>query len=73
MGTLTLRLPDPLDAELARQAESLGLSKSDMAREALRRYLLAGTFHRLRGEMVPLAQARGVFTDEDVFSALEEP
>ena len=39
MSTLTLRVPDELDKALERQSAALGISKSDLAREALKRYL----------------------------------
>ena len=51
MSTLTLRIPESLDAELARQCEELGVSKSDFAREALRRHLATREFRRLRGAL----------------------
>lgn len=35
MATITLRLPDSMDKALARQSAASGLSKSDLAREAL--------------------------------------
>jgi len=37
MGTLTIRLDDKLDRELARLAKQTGRTKSEVAREALRR------------------------------------
>jgi Ribbon-helix-helix protein, copG family len=40
MATITLRVPDELDRELERLSSEAGASKSDLAREALRRYLL---------------------------------
>jgi predicted transcriptional regulator len=70
MATLTLRIPDPLDKALERQSAASGLSKSDVAREALRRYLQVTQFRTLRGKMVPRAEAQGIFTDEDVFRTL---
>ena len=39
MSTLTLRVPDDLNKALERQSAALGISKSDLAREALKRYL----------------------------------
>jgi hypothetical protein len=72
MATITLRLPDSMDKELSRQSAATGLSKSDLAREALGRYLSVGEFRKLRRKLVPLAQARGIHTDEDVFRALDE-
>jgi hypothetical protein len=72
MATITLRLPDSMDKALARQSAASGLSKSDLAREALSRYLNVGEFRRLRRKLVPLAQGRGIHTDEDVFKILDE-
>jgi hypothetical protein len=62
-----------MDQALTRQSAASGLSKSDLAREALARYLGVGEFRRLRRRLVPLAQAHGLQTDEDVFQALDEP
>lgn len=70
MSTLTLRIPPDLEKALERQSASLGVSKSDLVREALRRYLLVTEFRALRAKLVTRAQARSVHTDEDVFGAL---
>lgn len=72
MATITLRLPDELDRELARCSTEQGVSKSDLAREALRRYLLVTDFRAVRSELVARAQALGVNTDEDVFRLIRE-
>jgi len=72
MATITLRLPDSMEKELERQSAAAGLSKSDLAREALSRYLSVGEFRKLRRKLVPLAQSRGIHTDEDVFRELDE-
>lgn len=73
MATLTLRIPDELDQALEQESAASHLSKSDLAREALQRYLRVMTFHRLRARLVPRAQAQGIHTDEDVFRKLGEP
>jgi len=70
MATVTLRIPDALDEALSRQCSAAGVSKSDILREALRRYLLVGEFRSLREQLVERAQSRGLFTDDDVFAAL---
>jgi predicted transcriptional regulator len=63
-----------LDAGLRRDLQKLArLEKrkpSDLAREALRRYIALKELRRLREEMRPHAQAAGYFTDEDVFKAV---
>jgi predicted transcriptional regulator len=72
MATLTLRIPDELDRELEQQSLATRLSKSDLAREALQRYLQVAKLRALRAELVPLAQRQGINTDEDVFRALDK-
>ena len=72
MSTLTLRVPDELDEALERQSTALGVSKSDLAREALRRYLQVAEFRALRTKLVPRAQGSGIHTDEDVFKVLDK-
>jgi len=72
MATLTLRIPDELDEELERQSAASHLSKSDLAREALQRYLRVAKLRAFRAKFVPRAQAQGVHTDEDVFRKLGE-
>lgn len=67
MGTLTIRLDDKLDRELMRLAKRTGRSKSEVAREALRRQLAIQQLRRLRREVMPYAAAAGYLTDEDVF------
>ena len=73
MATLTLRISDDLDKELDRQSTASHLSKSDLAREALQRYLRVARFRTLRSKLVPRAQSQGINTDEDVFRALDKP
>ena len=73
MGTITLRVPDDLDVALERQSHAAGVSKSDLAREALRRFLAVSEFQRLRSRLVKRAQAQGVHTDDEVFRVLDRP
>ncbi len=72
MATLTLRISDELDQELEQESAASRLSKSDLAREALQRYLRITKLHRLRAKLVPRAQQQGINTDEDVFRVLGE-
>jgi len=72
MSTLTLRVPDELDRALERQSAALGISKSDLAREALKRYLRVAEFRTLRSRLVARAQTAGINTDDDVFEVLQK-
>lgn len=67
MGTLTMRIDLPMEAELTRLAEASHRTKSDLAREMLRRQLAVRRFQSLRAQAVPYAEAAGYITDEDVF------
>ena len=69
---MTLRVPDDLEKALERQSAALGISKSDLAREALRRYLRVAEFRTLRSRLVARAQAAGINTDDDVFEVLQK-
>lgn len=68
--TLTIRLDQALERELDRLASETGRTRSDLARDALRRQLAVLRFERLRGEVLPSAEAHGLLTDEDVFSEI---
>jgi predicted transcriptional regulator len=72
MATLTLRIPDELDQELERQSAASHVSKSDLAREALQRFLRVAELRGLRARSVARAQAQGIYTDDDVFAKLGE-
>jgi predicted transcriptional regulator len=70
MSTLTIRLDPKLDKALARIAKRTGRTKSDIAREALERQVAVARFRELRAKTLPLAEAQGLLTDEDVFHAV---
>lgn len=64
---LTIRLDNDLDRRLSRLAKLTGKTRSDLARDALRRQLALAQFEVLRKKSMPFAEARGYLTDEDVF------
>lgn len=67
MGTLTIRLDDKLEQELNRLARSQHKTKSEVARELLRRYILVRELDEVREQLAPYAEAAGYLTDEDFF------
>lgn len=67
---LTLRLPGALKRELARLSKRHNRPASDLAREALRRYIAVERFRALRERSVTIAEKRGFLSDEDVFKAV---
>ena len=70
MTTLTIRLDAKLEKALSRIAKSTGRTKSDIAREALERQVAVSRFRELRRKTLPLAEAQGLVSDEDVFAAI---
>jgi predicted transcriptional regulator len=70
MATLTIRLDPRLEKQLTALAKATKRQKSEIVREALRRELALERFRALRASSLPLAEAAGYLTDEDVFRAL---
>ena len=67
--SISISLPEDHKAELDEAVRAEGVSRSDVVREAVREYLFIRRFRALRQELIPYAEAAGVFTDEDVFRA----
>jgi predicted transcriptional regulator len=67
---LSIRLTEELRRELDRLCKREKRPASEVAREALRRYLASEELRRLRERLRPYAEAQGVFTDEDMFKAV---
>lgn len=65
--TVAISLPDELSTRLDAFAAREAQSRSEVVRDALRRYLAIREFQRLREETVADFAAQGIFTDEDVF------
>ena len=70
MDTLTIRLPDALRADLQAISREQNKAVSDVVRESIRRYVAIEKFRALRKKVLPLAEAQGLVTDEDVFKAI---
>lgn len=66
-AALTIRLDDQTDRDLREVADRSGRTRSEVAREALRRQLALMRFEQTRQRVMPFAEARGYLTDEDVF------
>jgi len=69
-NTISIRLDDKLANKLDHVANRTGRTKSDVIRDALRRQLAIALLDEVREELVPLAEKKGIYTDEDVFREL---
>jgi len=70
MTTLTIRIDSKLGKALDLIAKKSGRSKSEIAREALKRQVAVTRYRELRKKILPFAEAQGLVTDEDVFRAI---
>lgn len=71
MGSvITVRLDAALEERLNALSKRLGVSRSDIIRDALKRQLALLAFEKHRETAMPFAEARGFLTDEDVFDVI---
>jgi predicted transcriptional regulator len=70
MSTLTLRIPDDLKEQLEELSRRQQRPASDLVRESLRRYIATEQLKAIRRVTVPLAEAQGFLTDEDIFQVV---
>jgi predicted transcriptional regulator len=69
-SNVTFRLDPALLETLDCVCQTTGRSRSNVVRDALRRQLPLDLLAGARQRLVPLAEARGLYTDEDVFKLL---
>ena len=67
-AAITIRLDPSLEELLDQVCSKTGRSRSEVVREALRRQLTLQLFEEARHQIVPFAEAQGIFTDEEVFN-----
>ena len=69
-STVTIRLDARLQRDLDRLCKQLGRTRSEVIRDALRRQITLLRFERSRRALLPLAEAQGILTDDDVFDVV---
>jgi len=65
---VTVSLPEPLTEELDAVSREEGITRSEVVRDALKRYFTLREYRALRAQLIIEAEAKGVVTDEDVFN-----
>jgi metal-responsive CopG/Arc/MetJ family transcriptional regulator len=68
--SVTISLPANLKKKLDQATKRGHVNRSDIVREALRQYFSLQDFRTIREKAVAEAEARGIFTDEDVFKEI---
>ena len=66
-SAVTIRMEVDLKRQLSKMCKQTGRSQSEVVRGALKRQFAIIRFREIRRRVLPLAEARGYITDEDVF------
>ena len=64
---VTVSLPETLTEELDAVSREEGTTRSEVVRDALKRYFTLREYRALRAELTIEAESKGIVTDEDVF------
>ena len=70
MTTITVSIPQKVKTRLERISRQQKRKESAIVRSALERYLSRLEFRAIREHLVPEAQAKGIYPDEDVFKLI---
>lgn len=68
--SLTIKLDNNLEPHLKEASRRSGKDFREIVTAALRKQLILDKFDFLRKSILPFAEARGYFTDEDVFNRI---
>ena len=68
--SVTISLPASLKKKLDQATKRGHVNRSDIVRDALRQYFALQDFRVIREKAIAEAEARGIFTDEDVFKEI---
>ena len=64
---VTVSLPETLTDELDAVSREEGTTRSEVVRDALKRYFTLREYRALRAALTIEAESKGIVTDEDVF------
>ena len=67
LKSLNVRIPQNLQKQLLSISRREHIPLSDLVRESLRQFVAVKRFRQIRKQILPLAEAQGILTDDDVF------
>jgi len=67
---LTISVDPSLKSKIERTAQTLHVSKSELIKRAIEKYLVYEELNSIRNLLIPYAEKAGFYTDEDVFNKL---
>lgn len=70
MSALDLQIPDDLKDQLEELSRQLQRPASELVIESIRRYIATERLIAIRRATVPLAEAQGFLSDDDIFKVV---
>ncbi|GEM_PF-735804 len=64
---LTISIDSKLKEKVEKAAEKFNVSKSELVKKAIEKYILHEEFQEIRSMLIPFGEKAGYFTDEDIF------
>jgi len=65
---LTISIDSKLKSKVEKAAEKFNVSKSELVKKAIEKYILHEEFQEIRSILIPYGEKAGYFTDEDIFN-----
>ncbi len=65
---LSISIDKTLKQKVEKAADMLHVSKSELVKKAIEKYIAHEELRELRSILVPLGEKAGYFTDEDIFN-----
>ena len=64
---ISISVPSNLKKKISRVSREYKLSQSELVKRAIDKYLISLDLEKLRKKLIPYAQKKKYFTDEDIF------
>jgi len=68
---LSISLSSDLKKKINRASRQYKLSQSEIVKRAVDKYLVSMEFLRLRSKLIPYAEKKGYYSEEDIFNDKE--
>ena len=64
---LSISIDAKLKSKVEKAAEKFNVSKSELVKKAIEKYILHEEFQEIRSTLIPYGEKAGYYTDEDIF------
>ena len=67
---LTISIDSKLKKKVDKAASRFKISKSELVKKAIEKYIIQKEFQELRNILIPYGEKAGFFTDDDIFKEI---